>query len=86
MIDPVDNNTVAGGMIVEASVVQGADKSSGAVGTSQSTAPRQQHAGLTAWFTGLSGSGKTTIYHSVILPTQNCWHAASAQSFSMRTN
>ena len=65
MIDPVDNNTVAGGMILETSVINDANKNSGAARIFQSTAIRSQHPGLAVWFTGLSGAGKTTICHSV---------------------
>jgi bifunctional enzyme CysN/CysC len=56
LIDPLSNDTVGAGMIVEAISAQGAN------GLEQSAeglrVPSQR--GLTIWFTGLSGSGKTT--------------------------
>lgn len=63
LIDPANNFTVAGGMISE-------------VGTSQIESPlapasafaepgEQPPKGLTVWFTGLSGAGKTTICNAV---------------------
>ncbi len=61
VIDPVNNDTVAAGMIVEAAAAQageGLDESAAG-----SRIARQQ--GLTVWFTGLSGAGKTTICRTV---------------------
>jgi bifunctional enzyme CysN/CysC len=58
VIDPHTNDTVAAGMIVQATPAQAGD--------AEETASRvaQQH-GLTVWFTGLSGAGKTTICRAV---------------------
>jgi bifunctional enzyme CysN/CysC len=59
VIDPHTNDTVAAGMILEAKPVQASD-------SLEDVASRvaQQH-GLTVWFTGLSGAGKTTICRAV---------------------
>ena len=61
VIDPANNDTVAAGMIVEASAEQSAEAADGDYAGSSVT--RQQ--GLTVWFTGLSGAGKTTICRAV---------------------
>ena len=60
VIDPFTNDTVAAGMILEAIPTQAGDA------FDESSAGRivQRH-GLTVWFTGLSGAGKTTICRSV---------------------
>jgi len=61
VIDPLTNDTVAAGMIVEAAPLlagEGLDESSAG-----SRVTQQQ--GLTVWFTGLSGAGKTTICRAV---------------------
>ncbi len=59
LIDPVTNNTVGAGMIV------GADqpRMSSNVAWHATAVPRSERpaAGLTVWFTGLSGSGKSTV-------------------------
>jgi adenylyl-sulfate kinase len=65
MIDPVDSHTVAEGMILETSVPHDTMKTSVSAGDFQSAAARSQPIGLTVWFTGLSGCGKTTIGRSV---------------------
>lgn len=61
LIDPFNNDTVAAGMILEATPTQSTD------GVDESAAgsrvARQQ--GLTVWFTGLSGAGKTTLCRAV---------------------
>jgi bifunctional enzyme CysN/CysC len=59
VIDPHTNDTVAAGMILEAKPVQASD-------SLEDVASRvaQQH-GVTVWFTGLSGAGKTTICRAV---------------------
>jgi bifunctional enzyme CysN/CysC len=61
LIDPLDNDTVGAGMILEALSAQRTD------GLHQSAeglcVPSQK--GLTVWFTGLSGAGKTTICNAV---------------------
>jgi bifunctional enzyme CysN/CysC len=57
VIDPISNDTVAAGMIEEA-VSSGPDEASDSTYAGSEVA-RQQ--GLTVWFTGLSGAGKTTI-------------------------
>jgi bifunctional enzyme CysN/CysC len=58
LIDPVDNDTVAGGMIVEC-----------APEAWENTKPDRQtvtqHRGVTVWLTGLSGAGKSTIAQGV---------------------
>jgi bifunctional enzyme CysN/CysC len=59
LIDPLTNDTVAAGMIVEAAPLEAADRLE---------APKEFRAaqgGLTVWFTGLSGAGKTTICRAV---------------------
>jgi bifunctional enzyme CysN/CysC len=59
VIDPQTNDTVAAGMIVEANPVQAGD-------SGEDIASRvAQKRGLTVWFTGLSGAGKTTICRAV---------------------
>jgi adenylyl-sulfate kinase len=65
VIDPVDNNTVAGGMILDTFVSRNGERNLGPTEIVQSTATRSAHVGLTVWFTGLSGSGKTTTCRSV---------------------
>jgi bifunctional enzyme CysN/CysC len=61
VIDPNNNDTVAAGMIREAKVVQTGD------GLDELAAGPQisLRQGLTVWFTGLSGAGKTTICRTV---------------------
>jgi len=61
VIDPLTNDTVAAGMIVEAIPLQAVD------GLDESSAGSRvaQEQGLTVWFTGLSGAGKTTICRAV---------------------
>jgi bifunctional enzyme CysN/CysC len=61
VIDPNNNDTVAAGMILEANVVQAGDGLDELAAGSQISL-RQ---GLTVWFTGLSGAGKTTICRTV---------------------
>jgi bifunctional enzyme CysN/CysC len=59
LIDPLTNDTVAAGMIEEATPLEEADRFE---------APKDFSAaqgGLTVWFTGLSGAGKTTICRAV---------------------
>jgi bifunctional enzyme CysN/CysC len=59
VIDPHTNDTVAAGMILGASPVQEGD-------SVEDIASRvAQQRGLTVWFTGLSGAGKTTICRAV---------------------
>jgi bifunctional enzyme CysN/CysC len=65
MIDPADNNTVAAGMILETSISGDARKEQAFSEDLQTVSIRRQTTGLTVWFTGLSGSGKTTICRSV---------------------
>ncbi len=57
LIDPFNNDTVAAGMITEAIPDKPGQLNDGAAGGSDVTRQR----GLTVWFTGLSGAGKTTI-------------------------
>ena len=59
VIDPHTNDTVAAGMILGASPVQAGDS----VEDIASRVAEQR--GVTVWFTGLSGAGKTTICRSV---------------------
>lgn len=65
VIDPLDNNTVAGGMILDTFVPPNGERNLGPTEIFRSTATRPADIGLTVWFTGLSGSGKTTICRSV---------------------
>ena len=57
VIDPISNDTVAAGMIEEAVSSSRGEASDSTYAGSE--VARQQ--GLTVWFTGLSGAGKTTI-------------------------
>ncbi len=66
VIDPQTNGTVAAGMIVEASPVQASDN----VEDMASLVAQQR--GLTVWFTGLSGAGKTTICRAVATELLAC--------------
>ena len=59
VIDPHTNDTVAAGMIVQANPVQATD------GAEDAASRVAQQRGLTVWFTGLSGAGKTTICRAV---------------------
>ncbi len=61
VIDPLNNDTVAAGMIVEAIPAQEGDSLDETSGGSRLA---QEH-GLTVWFTGLSGAGKSTICRAV---------------------
>jgi bifunctional enzyme CysN/CysC len=61
VIDPFNNDTVAAGMILEAIPDKPAQASNGSYVGSEVSRQR----GLTVWFTGLSGAGKTTICRSV---------------------
>ncbi len=61
MIDPGDNDTVAAGMILGPAPSRNGEARW--PGPSADGPPRQH--GLTVWFTGLSGAGKTTICRSV---------------------
>ncbi len=61
VIDPFNNDTLGAGMILEA-VPAGANEAMDESAAGSRVA--QQH-GLTVWFTGLSGAGKTTICRAV---------------------
>ena len=61
VIDPFNNDTVAAGMIVDSVVDRPSDITDGTYAGSDVS--RQK--GLTVWFTGLSGAGKTTICRAV---------------------
>ena len=61
VIDPFNNDTVAAGMIVDVVPERPSDITDGSFAGSE-VARRQ---GLTVWFTGLSGAGKTTICRAV---------------------
>ncbi|HLI62108.1 MAG TPA: sulfate adenylyltransferase subunit CysN [Terriglobales bacterium] len=59
VIDPHTNDTVAAGMVLTATPIQAGDS----VEDITSRIARQR--GVTVWFTGLSGAGKTTICRAV---------------------
>jgi bifunctional enzyme CysN/CysC len=61
VIDPFNNDTLAAGMIVEAAPARAGEAMDESAAGSRVA---QQH-GLTVWFTGLSGAGKTTICRAV---------------------
>jgi bifunctional enzyme CysN/CysC len=61
VINPFTNDTVAAGMILEAIPTQ----VGGAFDESAAGSRIVQQRGLTVWFTGLSGAGKTTICRAV---------------------
>ncbi len=61
VVDPFNNDTLGAGMILEA-VPAGANEAMDESAAGSRVA--QQH-GLTVWFTGLSGAGKTTICRAV---------------------
>jgi bifunctional enzyme CysN/CysC len=63
LIDPLSNNTVAAGMILEAKPESGAGRAP--ADAVQAVAAAGKGKGLTVWFTGLSGAGKSTICRSV---------------------
>ncbi len=61
VIDPSSNNTVAAGMVVDAVPVR-AEEARDEFGAISRV---EQKRGVTVWFTGLSGAGKTTICRAV---------------------
>jgi bifunctional enzyme CysN/CysC len=61
VIDPLTNDTVAAGMILHAAPTRGAEGLDDFAARSRIA----QQQGLTVWFTGLSGAGKTTICRAV---------------------
>ena len=61
VIDPITNDTVAAGMIIEGNPVQAGEASD----ESSAGSRIAQQQGLTVWFTGLSGAGKSTICRAV---------------------
>jgi bifunctional enzyme CysN/CysC len=61
VIDPLTNDTVAAGMILEAAPVR-AEEGRDEFGAISRV---EQKRGVTVWFTGLSGAGKTTICRAV---------------------
>ncbi len=61
VIDPLNNDTLAAGMIIEATPDRPSEISDGTYAGSDVARQR----GLTVWFTGLSGAGKTTICRQV---------------------
>ena len=61
LIDPITNDTVAAGMIVQAFPL----RTDEARDDFAAIARVQQRQGVTVWFTGLSGAGKTTICRAV---------------------
>ena len=59
LVDPVTNNTVAAGMILGA---EQANLDSNVVWHANVVSRQERaHGGMTVWFTGLSGSGKSTV-------------------------
>ena len=60
VIDPFNNDTLAAGMIVEATPARAGEVMDDSAGSRVT-----QQRGLTVWFTGLSGAGKTTICRAV---------------------
>jgi len=61
VINPFNNDTLAAGMIVEATPARAGE----AMDESAAGSRIAQQNGLTVWFTGLSGAGKTTICRAV---------------------
>jgi bifunctional enzyme CysN/CysC len=61
VIDPFNNDTVAAGMIVDAITDRPTEITDGTYAGSDVAKQK----GLTVWFTGLSGAGKTTICRAV---------------------
>ena len=61
VIDPINNDTVAAGMIVDAVTDRPTEITDGTYAGSDVA----KQNGLTVWFTGLSGAGKTTICRAV---------------------
>ena len=68
VIDPITNDTIAAGMILEAIPTRAGD------GLDEFSARSRiaQRQGLTVWFTGLSGAGKTTICRAVATELLAC--------------
>jgi bifunctional enzyme CysN/CysC len=64
VVDPADNSTVAGGMILDV-CPSVAEPALGPASTYRGGPAEQRLKGLTVWFTGLSGAGKTTICNAV---------------------
>ena len=64
LIDPMENSTTAAGTILAPAVAEPCLSSNG---TLQHSIPANgaSHRGLTVWFTGLSGAGKSTICRAV---------------------
>ncbi len=65
IIDPLDSTVLARGIVLVTSAPYYAQDGSRRAPELQSAATRPQSFGLAVWFTGLSGSGKTTICRSV---------------------
>jgi adenylyl-sulfate kinase len=63
LINPIENSTIAAGTILQPAVEKPGLGSDSAA--QRSVAKRAHHRGLTLWFTGLSGAGKTTICRAV---------------------
>ena len=61
VIDPFNNDTLAAGMIVDATPARAGE----ALDESAAGSRVAQQRGLTVWFTGLSGAGKSTICRAV---------------------
>jgi bifunctional enzyme CysN/CysC len=65
LIDPTENSTVAAGTILRP-VIDEAGVSNNGAGRRATAARSAFHPGLTVWFAGLSGPGKTAICRSVL--------------------
>ena len=65
VIDPVDNATVAAGMVLESSLASARGTDPQRNENIASDSSHERKTGLTVWCTGLSGSGKTTICSAV---------------------
>jgi adenylyl-sulfate kinase len=64
IIDPSNNDTAAAGMILQNGMTP-LDSPGARFSTGFHSASRLQSRGFTVWFTGLSGSGKTTVCNAV---------------------
>ncbi len=65
IVDPNDQQIVAEGLIKSTSLPRQSSAGSSALGVTAAFTTDVQNHGLAVWFTGLSGSGKTTISRSV---------------------
>jgi adenylyl-sulfate kinase len=65
MIDPADNTMLGRGIILETSLTRNPPNVAGSPEVPPNPMAHPQRDGVAVWFTGLSGSGKTTICRSV---------------------